>query len=224
MATGKPIGRPPGSPNKKTLELHAAEMDRDEARHFARMIHRGFSATQIEQLLGSDRRKTAAVLAQHQPSGERRGHPTYILKEVAPAIVKPIADANEMAAVLKTMHYSDLPMMLRKEFWAAQKNKQQYELAAGDLWPTAKVIENVGEIYKMVVMAARLTGDAVERQVELSERQRAIIKDQMNGMLRNLEHVIRERFQPPEESGRQYVDELAEVPEVVSEADDDDDL
>ena len=168
--------------------------DKDESYIINRMTHRGLLATQIEAILGADRKKTAAVLATKTPSGEKYGRPTYRLRDVAADIVKPNVDDEELARMIKTMHFSDLPMVLRKEFWAGQKSKQQYEVAAGDLWPTAKVIENVGEVYKMVVMAARLTSDAVERQVELSERQRAIIRDQMNGMLRNLEKVIRDRF------------------------------
>jgi hypothetical protein len=174
--------------------------DKDEAYIINRMTHRGLLATQIEALLGSDRGKTAAVLATKTPSGEKHGRPTYRLRDVAPEIVKPVVSEDDLARMIKTMHYTDLPMVLRKEFWAGQRSKQQYEVAAGDLWPTAKVIEHVGEIYKMVVMAARLTSDAVERQAELSERQRAIIGDQMTGMLKNLEHVIRERFTRPEDA------------------------
>jgi hypothetical protein len=190
---------------------------RDIDNAFRQLLHRGFVAGQIEQLLGTDRKKTAEVLAKSSHVGERKGYPTYRLRDVAPALVKPAVDADELAEMLKSMHYTDLPMILRKEFWAAQKLKQQYEVAAGDLWPTAKVVSNVGELYKLIVMSVRLTSDAVERQVELSERQRAIIKDQMNGMLKNLEQAIRDKFAAP-------TPDAGPVAAATAESENDDDL
>ena len=56
------------------------------------------------------------------------------------------------------------------------------------------MVEKVGALYKLVVVTARLTSDAVERQVELTDRQRQIVKDQLNGMLANLKHKIEEDF------------------------------
>lgn len=191
-------GRPPSKVAATAAELTERDLDRA----FTVLLHRGFNANQIEQLLGSDRKKTAEVCAQTQPSGSSKGWPTFRLKDVAPHLMKPQTSPEELTEMLKRMHPTDLPLMLRKEFWSGQKMKQQYELAAGELWPTQRIIENVGELYKIVAMSARLTADTVERQVELSERQRMIIKEQMNGLLRNIEHSIREKFGSSDKSAQ----------------------
>lgn len=127
-----------------------------------------------------------------KPVGTRNGYPTYRLKEVAPLLVQP--SAEELEDMLRQMHPNDLPKMLSKDFWNGQRAKQAYLLDEGDLWPTAKVIEEVGELMKLVKMSVQLAGDAVERQIELTEKQRSIIKSQMDGLLQDLYLRIKERF------------------------------
>lgn len=168
------------------------------------MLYEGMNVTQFAQMLKMERRDVGAKLfGKVQPVGERKGQPIYSPKEALPHLVKP---AYDVASYLQTMSPSDLPKMLTKEYWAAMRSRQEYELKAGDLWPTSKVVQEVGELMKMVRMSALLALDTVERQVELSDRQRGIIKDLMDGMLRDLHNRIKDRM--PKQHIEEHGDEI----------------
>lgn len=157
------------------------------------MLYDGLNLTQLALVLEMDHKLIREKLVQGQvaPVGTRNGAEIYKLKDVCPWVVKP---GYDIAEYIRTMHHSELPKMLTKEFWAGQRSKQEYELKAGDLWPTAKVIEKMGEVFKLVKMSALLTVDTVERSVELTDKQRNIIKNIMDGMLSDLASTIQEKF------------------------------
>jgi hypothetical protein len=119
-----------------------------------------------------------------------------MVHDVAPYLVRPAYDIEEY---IKRMNHTELPKMLSKEFWAGQRSRQEFLLKEGDLWPTAKVVENAGEVLKIVKMSARLMLDAVERQTELSERQRGIIKSLTDGMLADAYREMVKRFKNKQE-------------------------
>lgn len=155
------------------------------------MIFEGLNLSELGRLFHMDHRVLVEKLHGVAPHGKRGKADTYLVHEVAPYLVKPIFDIE---TYIKRMNHADLPKMLTKEFWAGQRSKQEYLLKAGDLWPTAEVIKNVGELLKLVSMSAKLTRDTVERQVELSDRQRAIITSLMDGMLRDLRTQVIKTF------------------------------
>lgn len=163
----------------------------------AAMIYKGLTLSQLMVILEMDRRDLTKKIeaANLKPCGMNRGHPIYKLKDVMPLVVKPVYDVE---AYLRQMNPQDLPKHLSKEFWAGQRSKQEFELKAGNLWPTEKVVSEVGELFKLVKMSALLTVDTVERQVELSEEQRGIIKRLMDGMLIDLHQTIVEKFSSKE--------------------------
>lgn len=199
MANGKP-GRPRKNPlpedapnndllqQRKTYSM-AGRLDQESLT----MIYEGLNLEQIGRLLEMDRRNVGEKLnrAGVQPAGRRYGTDFFKLKDALPYLVKPGYDIDEY---IRKMHPSELPKMLTKEYWAAQRSKQEYELKAGNLWPTEKIIEEVGDLMKMVKMSVLLAADSVERQVELSDKQRKIIKDQMDGLLIDLHKTITEKF------------------------------
>jgi len=184
-------------------------MTRAEEDAIGILCAKGATIAQIARLFGTSNYLAGQALADLAPIGSRRGSPVYLIKDAAPYLIKAPIDKEEIERVIQNMKPADLPKQLQKEFWSALRARQAYRKEAGDLWPTTKVIEHVGDLYKLVSMSSRLTSDAVERQVELSEAQRKLIKDQMNGMLKNLEHMIKDKFAAPEG-------------EVMSEGDDDD--
>ncbi len=173
------------------------------------MVYEGLNQSQLEIILEMDKRLLRAKLIEGnvQPCGTRNGSPIYKLKEVLPWVVKP---AYDIETYIRRMHHSELPKHLTKEFWAGQRSRQEFELKAGNLWPTEKVIEKVGEVFKLVKMSTLLTMDTVERQVELTEKQRAIIKEIMDGMLAELAKTIQDKFSSDSEDSTEQVNE--EIP------------
>jgi hypothetical protein len=145
------------------------------------------------------------------PCGKRGNAAIYDVAEVAARCGK--LTAEQIDAAMKRLNHADLPKELTKEYWNGLRAKQAYLKDEGDLWPTDKVIEAVGEFFKLVKMSTMLCADAVERQVELTDRQRAIIQAQMDGMLLDLHNRIITKFQ----------EERRDVSDVLAETQDDDD-
>jgi hypothetical protein len=173
------------------------------------MIYDGLNLSELGRLFHMDHRVLVEKLHGVAPSGKRGSADTYQVHEVAPYLVKPIFDIE---AYVKRMNHADLPKMLTKEFWAGQRSKQEYLLKAGDLWPTAEVIKSVGELMKLMKMSVQLMSDGVERQVELSDRQRALIKGMCDGLLSDLRHAVIENFS------------VGAVPETADVGEDEDSL
>lgn len=155
------------------------------------MLYEGLNLSQLGIAFRMDHRVLTEKLNSLPPTGLRNGAATWRIHEAAPHLVKPLYDIE---SYIKRMHHNDLPKHLTKEFWAGLKSKQDYELKAGDLWPTAKVVQEVGELMKMVKMSILLMGDTVERSTELSEKQRAILKGLTDGMLKELHRAVIEKF------------------------------
>ena len=172
-----------------TRASQSGKMQLDEASKA--MIFDGMNLSQLGVCFRMDHRVLQEKLHGVKPSGMRNGAATWQVHEVAPYLVKPIYDIEEY---IKRMNHADLPKHLTKEFWAGLRSKQEYELKAGDLWPTAKVVQEVGDLLKLVKMSVLLMGDTVERSTELTERQRNIIKSLTDGMLKELHRTVLERF------------------------------
>lgn len=159
----------------------------------------GLSATKLA-LLFQMRVETVSrklLMAKIKPANRWNGTDVYWVHEAATALIKPAYDID---TYIRQMAHTDLPPSLTKEFWAGQRTKQQVEFAAGNLWETEKVVAEVGELMKITKMSTLLMMDAVERQTELSDRQREIIKNLAHGMLEDLVKRIEEKFKPVEQS------------------------
>jgi len=164
------------------------------------ILYEGANLSQLCILFKMDHRVLVQKLHKCRPTGTRNGVDIYSIDEAAPYLVKPVYDIE---AYIKNMNHTELPKMISKEFWAGLRSRQEYELKAGNLWPTEKVVECVGEFMKLVKMSTRLMGDAVDRQAELTDRQRHIIKEQGDGMLEELYRTVLDKFkdapvEPPE--------------------------
>lgn len=137
------------------------------------LIFQGASMAQICQIFSMDARDVKPKIhGKVEACGTRRGHPIYQLREVAPYLVSPPYDIDEF---IQKMTIADLPAILRKEFWAGLRSRQLYEKEAAELWPTSKVVDVVSELFKTLRMSLLLTRERVEKECELTERQRSII-------------------------------------------------
>ena len=157
-------------------------------------IYEGMNRSQLKQLFKVDLSKINEACSKVAPAGEKHGAPIWRVHEIAPHIVKAEIPDEKIADHIRRMSATDLPMTLRAEFWKGEKTRLEVMEKSGDLWPTSQVVSHVGELLKLVKMTAQLTGDAVERQVELSDRQRAIIKSLMDGMLTDMRKAMIEKF------------------------------
>lgn len=171
------------------------------------MLYEGCNLSQLSILFRMDHRPLVEKLHGVEPSSKRGNAAIYLVHEVAPYLVKPLYDIE---AYIKRMNHNELPKHLTKEFWAGLRSKQEYELRDGDLWPTEKVIEHVGELFKLIKMQSRLAADAVDRQTELTPRQRSIVRGIFDGLMRDLHTAVIENFSHKEQR--------------VEEAEDDDPL
>jgi hypothetical protein len=164
------------------------------------MLYEGLNLSQLGVAFRMDHRVLVEKLHGVDPSGWRGKAAIYRINEVAPYLVKPIYDIE---AYIKRMNHNELPKHLTKEYWAGLRSRQEYELKAGQLWPTSQVVEKVGEIFKLVAMSARLATDNIERTTDLTDKQRDAINGIMRGMLEDLQRKIAENFKEPESDGNQ---------------------
>lgn len=159
-------------------------------------LYKGLNQSQLMKLFRLDNRTIKAKIFESgvKPIGRVYHADIYSVYELAPYLVKPVGDIE---AYIKRMDHSDLPKHLTKEFWAGQRSRQDYEEKAGLLWRTERVVEEVGELMKLVKMSTLLMLDAVERQTELSDRQREIIRSLSHGMLSDLQQRVDSKFKVP---------------------------
>ncbi len=191
----------------------------DESRS---IIYQGANISQLEALLGVDHRMITARLAKSglKPLFKKGNISYYRVAEVAPHIIKPAFDVEEY---IKRMDPRELPKILSKEFWAGMKSRQDYEERAGNLWPTERVVNEVGDLFKLIKMSVLLMADAVERTTELSDKQREIVKNLTHGMLEELSGRIQERFTKPDEDQLKRIREEVRQ-EVLNEQEDEEEL
>jgi hypothetical protein len=108
-------GRPPKARDEVTSDLLAT----GEA-----------SMAQIAQLFRTDPKTLPKRLRRLKPVATRSGVNVYSIRDAAAYLVKP---GYSIEQYIRTMHFSELPVGLQKEFWAGLKSRQSYELQAGDL-------------------------------------------------------------------------------------------
>lgn len=146
-------------------------------------LYDGASVSELSLLFGKDKRRVAELIRAVPASGHRAGFPIFAIADAAPYLVDPVVDIE---AWIKKLRPNDLPPYLQKDFWAAQRQRQQYEIAQGNLWSTEEVQLALGEAFKSLKASIRLWADTIERQTSLTEEQRRIIMQMSDAMLADL--------------------------------------
>lgn len=114
----------------------------------------------------------------------------YVLADVLPLIVKP----KNIADYIRTMNFSELPKDLTKEFWAGQRSQQIFLKEAGDLWPTNKVVDLVGEAFKTIAMKVKLLGDQIDREATMTPEQRRLVEGMIDETLKGIANELQAKF------------------------------
>ena len=196
--------------NQKSLDDRSQEM-----------LFEGLNLSQLGLAFNMDIRAVQQKLHGVAPSTVRHGSKVWLLADAAPYLVKPKVDVE---TYIKSMSHSDLPKHLTKEFWAGQRARQEFMLKEGDLWPTPMVVENVGELMKVMAMALKLLGDTVDRQAELTPKQRKIITEIVDATLKDLVRSVEERFGKAKSRIEAEAALVVESRKVAEEEDDDESL
>jgi hypothetical protein len=146
---------------------------------------------QLAQLFETDAKTLPRRLKGLRPSGRRVNAQTYKIREAASRLVKP---GYSIEQYLHRMHPNELPVGLMKEFWAGQKSRQEFETRAGDLWPTAQVVEALAEAFKTARMTILLMPETVERETGVTDAQRKVIRRLTDGLIDDLREALVEKF------------------------------
>jgi hypothetical protein len=106
--------------------------------------------------------------------------------------------------MLRRAKPGDLPPKLTREYWNAEAARLRVEEARSDLWRTQQVVDTVTEAFVSVRMQILLFGDLVARETELTDRQRAIIKQLSFELLEEIRIRLRDNFsgKAPRPAGR----------------------
>jgi hypothetical protein len=156
------------------------------------LLYEGASAQQISIMMKvPPERVRNAIKENHIAPVARRSSSIdiYCISEVVPYLLKPAMSDDEY---IQKMKHSDLPPTVRKEFWAAMRSRQLYEIEAGDLWPTDRVQEHIISMFKLVNLSLRQMADQVERETSVTDSQRSVIIRLCDETLRNMDVQIRQ--------------------------------
>lgn len=154
---------------------------------------------QIAKLFRRDPKTLDRLLYGLIPAGDRRGAKTYSIEEAAGRLVRP---SYEIETYIRRMNHADIPVLVAKEFWNGLRARQQFEIAQGDLWPTAEVVKVVSQMQSQLRMTLLLMADAVERETSLDAAQRAALKRMIDGAIKDLGQAVEEAFKdytPPDD-------------------------
>lgn len=182
----------------------------------------GLPTTHIARIFGVTNDRARERLVAATPAALVGGRPVYRIRDVARLFIKPNAD--DIAMVIAKTSARDLPPQLQKDFWAAQEARQKYEERAGKLWRAEVVSEAFMEAFKTIRMTMNLMADAVERETELSAKQRATIIAITDDLLAELSRNLIENPKFREMHNSRVTDDLADSEIEMEPVLDDDDI
>lgn len=150
-------------------------------------LRAGVTAAWLAGALGRDPKTIKKRLGPCTPKGKRNGAPIYDLEEAMSYCVKPRFDIKDY---LKTMNPTELPPMLRKEYWDAELKKMNWQERAGELWRTADVLEVLAEAFKRIKAQMQIWADDVEREANMTPEQYKALTARVDALRRDLNKVL----------------------------------
>lgn len=160
------------------------------------MLYEGVSPNQAAALFGMDIRDVKERIGAWgiKPVGQRGKSMTYLVKDLAPALAKKAFTEQEVEMLIKKMGTTDLPPILKKEYWAAMRSRQLFEKEQATLVKADEVVQMIGDLFKTLRMSLLLARDLVERETELTDRQRYIVTENIDRALESAHAEIVRRF------------------------------
>lgn len=167
--------------------------DADRASFKTDQLHQITGGVSVPWLMAAFRMGRAKVLKLLNDGGVRpmgthnNGGTYYDLPEAAACLVTPKQDFK---AFLKTLKPSDLPSNMQDGFWSAKLKEQKFREKAGDLWPTAAVMQVFGDTHKLIKEKVQLWPDTIFETVGLSAKQRDTMLELLADLLNELADTI----------------------------------
>jgi len=131
-----------------------------------------WSISRIAEAFGLDRRTVSAKIkeAHIEPAGIRKGHPTYLLKDIGPALFG--NSVNELPPAL--INPALMMPKDRKDWYQSERERLKLEAELKELVPADEVARGYADLVKAVVnpldslideleSKAGLSGDALDR-------------------------------------------------------------
>jgi len=155
---------------------------------FADDVMGGVSASWLSQAFGIPANTVRDKLRGCPVKGRtvgKAGRPTalYDLREAAPRLVPPLLGSRDYVRALKR---NDLPPALTDQLWAGIIKRQKAELDAGMLWRTEDIRDVLANTFQTMKFEIQLWLETVERNTEMTDRQREIIVELSRGLQGNL--------------------------------------
>ncbi len=140
---------------------------------YAATVAHGITVAQLASYFRTTRKVVQTKLESCEPIGTgRQGALLYNFVEAVGYLVPPKTKTRDW---LKTITDKDLPQELREGFWNAKIKEMKARVMAGDLWPTASVLEVLGETFKTIKNTTQLWVDEIDEGSKLSNEQREIL-------------------------------------------------
>lgn len=130
----------------------------------------GISVAQLAAYFRSNRKAVSEALEKCVPiRTDRSGALLYDFVEACSYLVQPKRDIRDF---LRNITDKDLPPQMREGHWNAKIKEMKARAMAGDLWPTASVLEVLGETFKTIKTTTQLWVDEIDESHPLTNEQR----------------------------------------------------
>lgn len=176
-------------------------------------LNRPVSASFLGNCLDIDRRTVAKRLIDCPPVGYAGGNRAlYDFRQALPFIVQRPMSEKDLEAAIRRLDSSSLPRGLSKDIWDAKLKAQKWRQNAGELWPTDKVLEILGEAFQRLKTSTQLWIDQIADNHALPEKARQELTVLVDALQADLHRTLCEM---PKE---------AQTPSQLSEENDFDDV
>lgn len=186
------------------------------------MLYEGVSAKQLSEIFRMAPQTVKSMLGTLEPVKKRQGWPIYDLADAASRLATP--NEEMLLKFLRRMPANKLPTHLQKEFWDALRSRQLYEENAKDLWRTETVMNFIIDVLRTIRQSLNVVEDAVDRETELTTKQRGIIQGLIDDLLEDVskklgqqeifEHYQNYHLTRKDENDAKGTFELSEILEV----------
>lgn len=155
-------------------------------------VPHGVTITWLSTVFRIDR-LTAQKRLLHCPILRVSGDDRTKLYDVATAAAYLVTPNMSSEEFLRVLTRNDLPSGLQVQFWDAMLKRQTWEERAGQLWPTGRVLDVLGQTFQTMKFTMQLWVETLEREAEVTPAQRASITRMVDALQQEIYSGLVER-------------------------------